>query len=314
MGETAQGELDRTKSALAQAQAQLAAAKQGQVDEAELQRRLAAAIADRLAAQKAAETQMTEAQRQATLLAQAQATLADRQAKSTEDARSIEALNQQVAALRQQVAGLQSVLGEAKEKDKASDVRIQSLGSDLNAALARAAIAEQKLRQAQEAEVKRLAAENQNLEKYRSEFFGRLREVLGDREGVKIVGDRFVFSSEVLFPTGSATLSDGGKAQIARVKAILDEVKDQIPPGIDWIIRVDGHTDDVPITGGAFADNWELSQARALSVVEFMIDDLGFPPGRLAATGFGQWQPVNPADTPEARAQNRRIELKLTER
>src|SRR5690606_24177528 len=138
-------------------------------------------------------------------------------------------------------------------------------------------------------------------------------DVLSGREGVRVVGDRFVFSSEVLFDLGSATLSPAGKEQIARVAALLDEVSDEIPDDIDWIIRVDGHTDNVPYVG-EYRDNWGLSQARALSVVRYMIDDLGFPARRLAATGFGEFQPVNTADTPEGRALNRRIELKLTER
>ena len=126
---------------------------------------------------------------------------------------------------------------------------------------------------------------------------------------------RFVFSSEVLFESASATLSEEGQTQIASVANILAEVAFLIPDSIDWIIRVDGHTDNVPLSGtGAFADNWELSQARALSVVKYLTEELGFPPQRLAATGFGEFRPVNPDDTPEARAQNRRIELKLTER
>jgi chemotaxis protein MotB len=198
----------------------------------------------------------------------------------------------------------------------------------LNSALARVAAEERRRRQLEEAErlrleaekqrleeeKQRLAGENQNLEQYRSEFFGRLREVLGDREGVRIEGDRFVFSSEVLFPPGQAGLSVAGRQQIANVAGILREVSAEIPPEIDWVIRVDGHTDNVPLSGeGEFLDNWELSQARALSVVRYMINFLGIPPERLAANGFGQYQPVNTDDTPEARAQNRRIELKLTE-
>ena len=164
-------------------------------------------------------------------------------------------------------------------------------------------------------EAERLAADVADLADYRSEFFGTLRRVLGDREGVSIVGDRFVFSSEVLFESASATLSTEGQAQIARVAGILADVSDQIPDAIDWIIRVDGHTDDIPLAGtGGFADNWELSQGRALSVVKFLTDELGFPPNRLAATGFGEYRPVNPENSSVARAQNRRIELKLTER
>jgi chemotaxis protein MotB len=142
-----------------------------------------------------------------------------------------------------------------------------------------------------------------------------LSALLAGREGVRVVGDRFVFSSEVLFTAGSADLAPEGRAQIAGVVATLQDVAGQIPPEIDWIIRVDGHTDNVPLSGaGAFADNWELSQARALSVVRFMQDDLGFPPNRMAATGFGEWRPVIADDSDAARAQNRRIELKLTER
>ncbi|MCB1336847.1 MAG: OmpA family protein, partial [Maritimibacter sp.] len=142
-----------------------------------------------------------------------------------------------------------------------------------------------------------------------------MRQILGDRAGVQVVGDRFVFSSEVLFDPGSADLSDGGKEQIARVAAILSEVSGEIPPEIDWVIRVDGHTDKTKLgAGGPYKDNWELSQARALSVVNYMVDELGFPPGRLAATGFGEFQPVALGDSPEAYAQNRRIELKLTEK
>ena len=132
---------------------------------------------------------------------------------------------------------------------------------------------------------------------------------------MRVVGDRFVFSSEVLFKPGSADLAPEGQAQIADVVKSLDEVAGKIPPSIDWIIRVDGHTDDVPLSGtGAFKDNWQLSQARALSVVRYMQDSLGFPPQRLAATGFGEYQPLAAGETAEARAKNRRIELKLTER
>jgi chemotaxis protein MotB len=130
-----------------------------------------------------------------------------------------------------------------------------------------------------------------------------------------VVGDRFVFSSEVLFQPGSADLAPEGQAQIAQVVATLNEVLPEIPPGIDWIIRVDGHTDNVPLSGtGEFKDNWQLSQARSLAVVRYMSEVLGFPPERLAATGFGEYRPVAEGDSPEARAQNRRIELKLTER
>ena len=139
--------------------------------------------------------------------------------------------------------------------------------------------------------------------------------MLEGREGVRIEGDRFVFASEVLFEVGSAELSEAGRAEIANVAELLFDVADEIPLSIDWIVRVDGHTDDQQLRPTAeFANNWELSQARALSVVLFMTEELGFPPARLAATGFGEYRPIASNDTPAGQAQNRRIELKLTER
>jgi len=260
-------------------------------------------------------TQMTEAEREAALLAQAQRLLAQEQDKSTEAQRAQALLNQQVAALRGQLGQLQALLDDYKERDAAASIQVQSLGTDLNAALARAAAEERRRRQLEEAERQRLEAEAQDLQRYRSEFFGRLRDVLGNQEGVQVVGDRFVFASEVLFPPGSANLSVAGQGEVAKVGAILRSVVGDIPEGIDWVIRVDGHTDNVPLSGfGEFSDNWELSQARALSVVRFMSRSLGIPPDRLSANGFGEYNPVNPANTEEARAQNRRIELKFTEK
>jgi chemotaxis protein MotB len=224
-------------------------------------------------------------------------------------------LNQQVAALREQLGQLQALLDDAVARDAVRDVQLQSLGSDLNTALARVAAEERRRRVLEEAERKRLEAAALDLERYRSEFFGQLRDVLGAQEGVQIVGDRFVFSSEVLFPPGGAALSLPGEGEIAKIAGILRNIVDDIPPQIDWVIRVDGHTDNVPLSGqGEFADNWELSQARALSVVKYMVDALGISPTRLSANGFGQYQPINPADTDAARAQNRRIELKFTEK
>jgi len=165
------------------------------------------------------------------------------------------------------------------------------------------------------AEKAALENEKANLERFRSEFFGRLRDVVADQEGVQIVGDRFVFSSEVLFAPGAANLSPEGLDDLATVAAILRNIASDIPPELDWVIQVDGRTDDVPIVGSSFfADNWELSQARALSVVRYLIAAQDLPPGRLSANGFGEFQPIDPADTPQARAQNRRIELKLTEK
>ena len=251
----------------------------------------------------------------ASLLAVAKAALSAEQEKSVESQRRVALLNEQIAALRGQLGSLQGLLDAAAAKDVDAKVQLEALGRQLNSALAQVASEQRKRADLEAAERIRLAAENQDLEKFRSEFFGQLRTVLAGRDGVRVVGDRFVFSSEVLFNPGSATLAPEGQAQIAGVVATLNEVIGDIPPAIDWIIRVDGHTDNVPLSGnGAFADNWELSQARALSVVRYMQDRLGFPPNRLAATGFGEWQPVDADETPAARAANRRIELKLTER
>jgi chemotaxis protein MotB len=294
-----------------------------------LREQLAAALAAKLAAETLAADTSTDAERQAALLAQARQALADEENISAAAQRQTELLNQQVAALRTQLGDLQALLDDARERDAAQQIQLQSLGSELNTALARVAAEERRRAQLEEAErirleeeaarlaaeAERLTEETKDLEQYRSEFFGRLREVLGNQEGVRIEGDRFVFSSEVLFELASATLSPEGQQEVAKVADIISLVADEIPPEIDWIIRVDGHTDDLPLSGtGEFADNWELSQGRALSVVKYMVTVLGLPPDRLSANGFGEYQPVATEDTPEARAQNRRIELKFTEK
>ncbi|MDG1078354.1 MAG: peptidoglycan -binding protein [Planktotalea sp.] len=332
-------ELARTRDDLAQAEANLtvamddseieqtlaaalAARTSVELEREEIQRQLAAALAAKLAAEQQAETRLDDATQQAILLAAARDELVQEQERTSQAQLQTEALNQQVAALRAQLSSLQAILDEAKIQDDASQVQLQNLGSELNAALARVAAEERKRRELEEAERKRLEVEalalqeqTKDLERYRSEFFGRLRDVLGRQDGVRIEGDRFVFSSEVLFPPGRAALSPEGRGEVAKVASILRAVADDIPDGIDWIIRVDGHTDNVSLSGlGEFADNWELSQARALSVVKYMVNFLGIQPTRLAANGFGQFQPVNLEDSDEARAQNRRIELKFTEK
>ena len=332
-------ELARTRDDLAQAEANLtvamddseieqtlaaalAARTSVELEREEIQRQLAAALAAKLAAEQQAETRLDDATQQAILLAAARDELVQEQERTSQAQLQTEALNQQVAALRAQLSSLQAILDEAKIQDDASQVQLQNLGSELNAALARVAAEERKRRELEEAERKRLEVEalalqeqTKDLERYRSEFFGRLRDVLGSQDGVRIEGDRFVFSSEVLFPPGRAALSPEGRGEVAKVASILLAVADDIPDGIDWIIRVDGHTDNVSLSGlGEFADNWELSQARALSVVKYMVNFLGIQPTRLAANGFGQFQPVNLEDSDEARAQNRRIELKFTEK
>ena len=292
------------------------------IDRASLQARLAEVLAAMAATQAASQVQMTAQEQQAALLAIANTALSTEKALSAEGQRQVAALNAQVAELRKQVGTLQTLLNLADEADTDTQVQIQSLGTQLNTALARVAAEERRRlaletaeRQRLEQEAARLTAEAQNLERFKSDFFGQLRDVLEGQDRVRIEGDRFVFSSEVLFEPGRATLSDLGRGEIANVAGILRGIADDIPAGIDWVIRVDGHTDNVPLSGvGQYANNWELSQARALSVVLYMVNFLGIAPDRLAANGFGQYQPLNPADTPDARAKNRRIELKLTER
>lgn len=276
---------------------------------------LAAAEAAKERLEGAAAAQISEAERQAALLAVAQKELSQTEVRSADEARKLALLNEQVAQLRRQLGALQSTLDVRTSEGEAAEVEIAGLTTRLNAALAQVAAEEKQRAALEEAERKRLEEEAKRLENYRSEFFGRLREILGDREGVRVVGDRFVFSSEVLFEAGSANLGGEGRAQIARVAGILSEVSAEIPPEVDWVIRVDGHTDTQPLSGsGRYHDNWELSQARALSVVRYMSEELGFPASRLLAAGFGEYQPIARGTTPDALAQNRRIELKLTEK
>lgn len=205
----------------------------------------------------------------------------------------VELLNQQIAALRQQMAALEDALGASESRDRESNTKIADLGKRLNVALAQRV---------------------QELNRYRSDFFGRLRDILSDRENIRIVGDRFVFQSEVLFPVGSEEINDVGKGEMLKLAQAIIELQKEIPPEISWVLRVDGHTDNRPLSGtGRYRDNWELSSGRATSVVKYLIAN-GVPANRLVAAGFGEFQPLDPADTDEARNKNRRIELKLTER
>jgi len=219
--------------------------------------------------------------------------LEDERQASSRAATQIELLNQQIAALRAQIASVESALQASEAKDSNAQVKIADLGRRLNVALAQRV---------------------QELNRYRSDFFGRLREILSDRENIRIVGDRFVFQSEVLFPSGGNELNPQGQEEMAKLAAALIDLAKEIPNEINWVLRVDGHTDNVKLSGsGRYADNWELSSARATSVVKFLISR-GVPANRLVAAGFGEFQPIAEGDTPEARSQNRRIELKLTER
>lgn len=267
----------------------------------------------------ATEDQLAEARARMTereaMLASAERRLAQEKTASADEARRVALLNAQAEALRRQLGGLQELLNAEESKNEEMQVQLSNLGSQLNSALARELQLKQREAERNAEEVARLEAEKKSLEARRSEFFGRIREAIEGREGVKVVGDRFVFQSEVLFDPGSADLGQDGQAALSEFAEIFRSFRDALPDELPWVLRVDGHTDDVPLSGGGrYRDNWELSQARALSVVRYLSQEQSFPPERLAANGFGEYQPVDPGDSPEARARNRRIELKLTER
>jgi chemotaxis protein MotB len=194
--------------------------------------------------------------------------------------------------MRQQLAQLAQALDASEQKSKDQQVQIVDLGSKLNAAL---------------------ASKVEELARYRSEFFGRLREALGDRQDIRIVGDRFVFQSEVLFDSGSAEIGQAGRDQLDKLATTLILIMNEIPTDINWVLRVDGHTDKRPITNGLYPSNWELSTARAIAVVKYLASR-GIPENRMAAAGFAEFSPLDPADTDEAYTKNRRIEFKLDQR
>lgn len=204
----------------------------------------------------------------------------------------IDILNQQIAALRRQLAAIEDALNASEQKDKQSQTQIAELGSRLNVALA------QKV---------------QELARYRSDFFGRLRGILGNRPGVRTVGDRFVFESEVLFDPGQSAINGDGRGELDKLASALVDLAREIPPEIPWIMRVDGHTDKRPINSPQFKSNWDLSASRAISVVQYLVTK-GVDPTRLLAAGFGEFQPLDGGDNDDAYRKNRRIELKLTER
>ncbi len=283
----AQAELEKTVTAdKATIQAKLA-------DLAKLSTEVAAltALRDQLEKQvrdTAAQT-LTEQQKNAAVAAQ----LADEQKFSDSAKAQIALMNQQLGQLRQQMASLAAALDASEKSSANKDVQIADLGKRLNAALA------QKV---------------QELQSYRSEFFGKLRQVLAGKPGIAIVGDRFVFQSEVLFPSGSAELSPAGLDQITALAITLKNLIPEIPSDIHWILRVDGHADKQPLAPNSpYTSNWELSAARAINVVKALIAD-GVPPDHLAAAAFGDTQPLDPASTQAAYAKNRRIELRLTDR
>jgi chemotaxis protein MotB len=217
----------------------------------------------------------------------------EQEKRLTAEARSqVDLLNRQIMALREQMAQIERILKESEDKDKNSQAQISDLGKRLNAALARKV---------------------DELTNYRSEFFGRLRQALGNRRDIQVVGDRFVFQSEVLFDSASAELKPEGREQIGKLAKTLIEISSKIPTDLPWVLRVDGHTDKLPINTPQFPSNWELSAARAISVVKFLASQ-GVPVERLAATGFGEFQPLDAREDQIAYRRNRRIDLKRTER
>ncbi len=281
-----QAELDRT------VQADRATIEARVADIAKLndQLRSLSALRDELErkAADAAARATTEAERRAAVAAQ----LAEEQKLTASNRAQVALLTQQMDQLRTQMTQVAAALNLAEASGRDKDAQIANLGSKLNAAL---------------------ASKVEELQRYRSEFFGRLREVLAGRQGVQVVGDRFVFQSEVLFPPGSADMTPAGQDQIRTLAATLKDIGKDIPRDINWILRVDGHADRQPVSRGAFPSNWELSSQRAINVVKLLVDE-GIPPNRLAATGFGEFQPLDGTDSPASYARNRRIELRLTDR
>jgi chemotaxis protein MotB len=205
---------------------------------------------------------------------------------------TVDMVNQQIIAMRRQLAALEEALNASEAKDKEAQARISELGSRLNVAMAQRV---------------------QELSRYRSDFFGRLRQVLGMRPDIRVVGDRFVFQSEVFFDAGQAVLKPEGRSELDKLATVLIDLGREMPPDIPWILRVDGHTDNRPIRSPQFPSNWHLSAARAIAVVEYLISR-GLPSDRIAATGFGEYQPLDVVNNDDAWRRNRRIEFKITER
>ena len=274
--------LDQTTQTLSQTQAQLEASA-SEVAKlsadinalAELKRQLEAEIASRLAE-----------------LEQNKEKLVQQTELSAKSAAQVELLNRQMAALRQQLDEISASLELARAQSKAKDVRIEELGKELNLALANKV---------------------NELQRYRSDFFGKLRAVLGNRSDIQVVGDRFVVPSELLFASGTDELTSAARVQLDQLAATLREVSAEIPSELDWVLRIDGHTDKRPIATSRFPSNWELSTARAIAIVKYLVVQ-GIPAKRLAANGFGEFRPLDPADTEAAYSINRRIEIQLTNR
>jgi chemotaxis protein MotB len=299
--ESLRRDLDALKSVRADLEAKVAALAQQQAPKElgalrdrtkELEARLAAEQEKTVLAQKEIDARDVRLRDVGSRADRAEQGLAAEKEISRNALARVDQLNSQLATLREQLSRIAAALDVSEAKVKEQQGQIVELGKRLNLALVN--------------KVEELA-------RYRSEFFGRLREILGDRPDIRVVGDRFVFQSEVLFAPGSAELSDDAKKQLAPVIATLKEVSAKIPPEISWMLRVDGHTDRRPISNPQFPSNWELSTARAISVVRFAIEE-GIPAARLSAAGFADKQPIDPKSGDDAYRRNRRIELKLTER
>ncbi len=274
--------LESAESALADTRARIASL------EMTLEERVAALEASEAGRQKA-ESDLADASSRNTLSLARITELEDENAASKAE---VARMTNAMTALRLRIEELTTLLAE-KEAEAARDkIAIASLGKSLNNAL---------------------ASRVQELRRFRSEFFGRLRDILRGRDDVRIVGDRFVFQSEVLFGQGQADIAAEGEQQLAKLAVALTQIAAEIPEDIDWVLQVEGHTDDIPVRAGRFADNWDLSTERALSVVRFLASQ-GLPPNRLAAAGYGEYQPLDSAGTDDARRRNRRIEMKLTQR
>ncbi len=293
---TSNADRDALLVQLANVQASLGARKadleQLTAKQANTEAALAAArtsLEERLGALQLAEGQLVMAQAQKQSAAdKIRALEAETRASRAEVAQMTNAL----ASLRLRIEELTGLLAEKDRQASRDKVAIANLGKSLNNALANRV---------------------QELQRFRSEFFGRLRDVLKGRDDVEIVGDRFVFQSEVLFAQGQAEIGPDGQEQLAKLAVALADIADKIPSDINWVLQVDGHTDDVPIRAGRYADNWDLSTERSLSVVRYL-NQQGLPANRLAAAGYGEYQPLDSANSDDARRKNRRIELKITQR
>lgn len=257
-----------------------------------LETRLAEQVEYTLLAQRELERREIRIQALSALVAERDQAIAEERRLSADAKAEVALLNTKLDDLRRQLEEIDRALAVAEAMKTEQAAQIEDLGKRLNVALAR--------------EVNRL-------KRYRSDFFGRLREVLGANPSVRIVGDRFVLPSELLFASGSASLADPGRIELAKLAVTLRDLAARIPADIDWIVRIDGHTDAVPINTPQFASNWELSTARAVSLVHYLVEH-DIAPQRLSAAGFGEFHPIDPGQNPEAFRRNRRIELKLTAR